>query len=110
MLDGLPSQVGVAKRRISASRIWARMPGHSSPSPSSDSTPGGIEWSTARTEATSTPSARSASATTSASASVFDFAGLAFSVQLMRRAFIFSPGQGLRTTLIAPSSFFWNIE
>jgi hypothetical protein len=33
MLEGRPSQVGVAKTRISESRIWARMPGHSSPLP-----------------------------------------------------------------------------
>lgn len=39
-LDGCPSQIGVPKMRMSQSRMRLRMPGHASPAPSSEVTPG----------------------------------------------------------------------
>jgi hypothetical protein len=92
--DGRPSQVGVAMIRISLCRILVWMSGQSSPGPMSLRTPGLMSRSTARTQSTVTRSFSSASATTRASASVFEGAGDGLSVQLMINAFI-TPGYPL---------------
>jgi hypothetical protein len=47
-LDGCPSQIGVAMIRMFAARIFVRIAGHSSPSPSSVETPKWTWWSTTR--------------------------------------------------------------
>src|SRR5437764_10821133 len=73
--------------RMSAPMIFSRMPGHSSPSPMSDSTPKGMLWSTTRISSQSTSRDPSTSITLSISASVFETSGDFLSVQLSRTAF-----------------------
>ena len=83
-----PSQIGVARIRISAPRTFSTIWGHWSPLPSSMVTPGLTSKSATRTNSVSTPSDSSAPVTTRASASVFDTAGDAFSVQFRTMAFM----------------------
>src|SRR3954452_2603983 len=90
-LEGWPNQVGVASTRISDESSFSWTGGHSSPSPSSDETPGSRLRSTARIISQVAPPASRASRRTTASASVFEAAGEGLRVQLSMRAWSGTP-------------------
>ena len=89
-LDGCPIQIGRPSRKMSAARIFRRSVGHSSPSPSSDRTPGLMFLSAARTgfSGVSTPWRSNAARRSPSSRSVEDFslAVEGFSEQLSAKA------------------------
>ena len=95
-LDGWPSQMGVPRTRMSASRILARRSGQSSPSPSSDLTPGLMLRSATRTISPETLWAFSSSSTSPSSLSVDDFSRTGLSVQLRATAVSGMAGRGAR--------------
>src|SRR5918997_2491845 len=81
-----PNQIGGAMTRMSAALIWARICGHSSPSPSSDETPVGMWWSTIGIVSLSTSMVSNQAITFRASASVLDTSGERLRVQFRNRA------------------------
>src|SRR5918994_3792711 len=87
-LEIWPSQVGVPRMTMSEARIFSLTAGHSSPSPSSELTPGRTFRSTRRTVSHSTSLSLRPASTSSASIPVFDRSGDLLSVPLSNRAFI----------------------
>src|SRR5882672_608952 len=80
-LERCPNQIGVPTTMMSAALILSKIPGHSSPSPSSDVTPSGTLKSTTRITSLVTSSASNHSITLSISACVLETSGDFFSVQ-----------------------------
>src|SRR3954447_23856603 len=88
-----PTQVGVAKTRMSAASSLSRIAGHSSPSPMSTCTPGFTSWSTTPTTSCEAPCSASAASTSCASFSLLDGSGEA--LRLQTRASACSDGASL---------------